>query len=100
MPRRRAGRAGPSGPLWARAITGSYPLCPKFARGNWTLGLTGASRFSRQKTVFGVDGSTCLGAFGRGGFIVVLAISASSLGIAYLGFEHIASAVASYRNSV
>jgi hypothetical protein len=34
------------------------------------------------------------------GFVVVLAISAASLGIAYLGFEHIASAVASYRNSV
>jgi len=34
------------------------------------------------------------------GFAVVLAISAASLGIAYLGFERIASAVASYRNSV
>ncbi len=34
------------------------------------------------------------------GFVVVLAVSAASLGIAYLGFEHIASAVASYRNSV
>jgi hypothetical protein len=34
------------------------------------------------------------------GFVVVLAISVASLGIAYLGFEHIASAVASYRNSV
>jgi methyl-accepting chemotaxis protein len=34
------------------------------------------------------------------GFAVVLTVSAASLGIAYLGFEHIASAVASYRNSV
>lgn len=34
------------------------------------------------------------------GFLVVLAISAASLGIAYLGLEHIASAVASYRDSV
>ncbi len=34
------------------------------------------------------------------GFAVVLAISAASLGTAYLGFERIASAVASYRNSV
>ncbi len=34
------------------------------------------------------------------GFVVVLAVSAVSLGIAYRGFEHIASAVASYRNSV
>ncbi len=34
------------------------------------------------------------------GFVVVLTVSAASLGIAYLGFEHIASAVASYRNSV
>jgi methyl-accepting chemotaxis protein len=34
------------------------------------------------------------------GFGVVLAISAVSLGIAYLGFEHVSQAVASYRNSV
>ena len=34
------------------------------------------------------------------GFVVVLTVSVASLGIAYLGFEHIASAVASYRNSV
>jgi methyl-accepting chemotaxis protein len=34
------------------------------------------------------------------GFLVVLAVSAASLGIAYLGFERIASAVVSYRNSV
>ena len=34
------------------------------------------------------------------GFAVVLAISALSLGIAYLGFEHVSQAVASYRNSV
>jgi methyl-accepting chemotaxis protein len=34
------------------------------------------------------------------GFLVVLAISAASLGMAYLGFEHIASAVAAYRDSV
>jgi CHASE3 domain sensor protein len=34
------------------------------------------------------------------GFAVVLAISAASLGIAYLGFEHVSEAVASYRTSV
>jgi methyl-accepting chemotaxis protein len=34
------------------------------------------------------------------GFLVVLAVSAASLGIAYLGFERIAQAVVSYRNSV
>jgi hypothetical protein len=34
------------------------------------------------------------------GFVAVLAISAASLGIAYLGFEHVSEAVASYRNSV
>ena len=34
------------------------------------------------------------------GFVAVLAISAASLGIAYLGFEHVSVAVASYRNSV
>jgi methyl-accepting chemotaxis protein len=33
-------------------------------------------------------------------FAVVLAISAASLGIAYLGFEHVSAAVASYRTSV
>src|SRR6516225_11499990 len=34
------------------------------------------------------------------GFAAVLAISAVSLCIAYLGFEHVSYAVASYRNSV
>jgi methyl-accepting chemotaxis protein len=34
------------------------------------------------------------------GFLVVLALSTASLGIAYLGFERVASAVGSYRNSV
>jgi alkylhydroperoxidase/carboxymuconolactone decarboxylase family protein YurZ len=34
------------------------------------------------------------------GFAVVLSISAISLGIAYFGFEHVSTAVASYRNSV
>ena len=34
------------------------------------------------------------------GFAVVLAISAASLGIAYLGFERVSAGVASYRNSV
>jgi hypothetical protein len=34
------------------------------------------------------------------GFAVVLAISAVSMGIAYLGFEHVSAGVASYRNSV
>ena len=34
------------------------------------------------------------------GFAVVLVISAASLGLAYLGFEHISEAVASYRTSV
>jgi methyl-accepting chemotaxis protein len=34
------------------------------------------------------------------GFAVVLAISAVSMGIAYLGFERVAAGVASYRNSV
>jgi methyl-accepting chemotaxis protein len=34
------------------------------------------------------------------GFAVVLAISAASMGIAYLGFERVAAGVASYRNSV
>jgi methyl-accepting chemotaxis protein len=34
------------------------------------------------------------------GFALVLAISAVSLGIAYLGFEHVSEAVASYRDSV
>jgi len=34
------------------------------------------------------------------GFAVVLAISAASMGIAYLGFERVSTGVASYRNSV
>jgi methyl-accepting chemotaxis protein len=34
------------------------------------------------------------------GFTVVLAISAASMGIAYLGFERVSAAVATYRNSV
>ena len=34
------------------------------------------------------------------GFAVVLAISAVSMGIAYLGFERVSAGVASYRNSV
>jgi methyl-accepting chemotaxis protein len=34
------------------------------------------------------------------GFAVVLAISAASMGIAYLGFEHVSAGVAAYRNSV
>jgi methyl-accepting chemotaxis protein len=34
------------------------------------------------------------------GFAVVLAISAASMGIAYLGFERISAVVATYRNSV
>ena len=34
------------------------------------------------------------------GFAVVLAISAASMGIAYLGFERVSSAVTTYRNSV
>jgi methyl-accepting chemotaxis protein len=34
------------------------------------------------------------------GFTVVLAISAASMGIAYLGFERVSAGVASYRNSV
>jgi methyl-accepting chemotaxis protein len=34
------------------------------------------------------------------GFAAVLVISAVSLGIAYLGFDHVAAGVASYRNSV
>jgi methyl-accepting chemotaxis protein len=34
------------------------------------------------------------------GFVAVLAISAASLGLAYLGFERVSEAVASYRNSV
>ena len=34
------------------------------------------------------------------GFAVVLAISAASMGIAYLGFERVSGGVASYRNSV
>jgi hypothetical protein len=34
------------------------------------------------------------------GFALVLTISVVSLGMAYLGFDHISEAVASYRNSV
>ena len=34
------------------------------------------------------------------GFALVLAISAVSMGTAYLGFERVSEAVASYRNSV
>jgi methyl-accepting chemotaxis protein len=34
------------------------------------------------------------------GFAVVLAISAASMGIAYLGFEHVSAGVSLYRNSV
>src|SRR3981081_3420208 len=34
------------------------------------------------------------------GFVVVLAISAASMGIAYLGFERVSAGVASYRHSV
>ena len=34
------------------------------------------------------------------GFAVVLAISAASMGIAYLGFERVSASVASYRHSV
>jgi hypothetical protein len=34
------------------------------------------------------------------GFAVVLALSAASMGIAYLGFERVSAGVATYRNSV
>src|ERR1700761_8281734 len=34
------------------------------------------------------------------GFMVVIAISAISMGIAYLGFEHVSASVAAYRESV
>jgi methyl-accepting chemotaxis protein len=34
------------------------------------------------------------------GFAVVLAVSAASMGIAYLGFERVSAGIASYRNSV
>src|ERR1700730_15573533 len=34
------------------------------------------------------------------GFAVVLVMSAASMGIAYLGFEHVSAGVTSYRNSV
>ena len=34
------------------------------------------------------------------GFAVVLTISAASMGIAYLGFEHVSAGVTAYRNSV
>src|SRR4051812_15434552 len=34
------------------------------------------------------------------GFAVVLAISAASMGTAYLGFDRVSAGVASYRNSV
>jgi CHASE3 domain sensor protein len=34
------------------------------------------------------------------GFAVVLAVSAASMGIAYLGFERVSAVVATYRNSV
>src|SRR5262249_25196625 len=34
------------------------------------------------------------------GFAVILVVSSASLGFAYLGFEHIASSVASYQTSV
>src|SRR5258705_3524349 len=34
------------------------------------------------------------------GFVVVLAITVASMGIAYLGFERVSTGVASYRNSV
>ncbi len=34
------------------------------------------------------------------GFAIVLAISAVSMGIAYLGFEHVSAGVVAYRNSV
>ena len=34
------------------------------------------------------------------GFAVVLAISAASMGVAYLGFEHVSEGVAAYRKSV
>src|SRR5215475_12679505 len=34
------------------------------------------------------------------GFAAVLAVSAVSLSVAYLGFEHVSAAVASYRNGV
>src|SRR3979409_2597038 len=34
------------------------------------------------------------------GFAVVLAVSAASMGIAYLGFERVSEGVAAYRNSV
>jgi hypothetical protein len=34
------------------------------------------------------------------GFVVVLAISAASMGLAYLGFERVSAGVVAYRNSV
>ncbi len=34
------------------------------------------------------------------GFALVLAVSAASLGLAYLGFERVSAGVVSYRNSV
>src|SRR5438477_8636943 len=96
-----------------RKFTRPYPLCPSFRHGP-------GARAARLRGVGTQDGGFEVGLLKRVwpqslspklptlrfrgkvmlGFAVVLAISAASMGIAYLGFEHVSAGVAAYRNSV
>ena len=90
-------------------FTRSYPFCPSFAQG------VGAARF-RPGWAIAIRRGFGVGVSKRGGlirlptlrfrakimlgFAVTLAISAASMGFAYLGFEHVSTGVASFRKSV
>ena len=86
-------------------FTGPYPFCPSFwqmrrdqfpallALGIWGLGMSKQS-LTRRLPTLRFRAKIILG------FGLVLAISAVSLYTAYLGFEKVSSAVASWRTSV
>jgi methyl-accepting chemotaxis protein len=60
----------------------------------------GMSRINRLRSLRLKFPTLRFGAKIMAGFAVVLAISAASLGIAYLGFDRVSAGVSSYRNSV
>jgi hypothetical protein len=88
-----------------------YPFCPSFAQGGWGArfrpGWVIAKRRGSGVGVSKRDGLPSIKlptlrfrAKIMLGFVVVLAISAASMGFAYLGFERVSTGVASYRKSV
>ena len=102
-----------SGMRTRHKFTALYPFCPSFQH------RIGGSRarfrlFWEERRGFGVGLSERAGSTSISsklptlrlrakiilGFAVTLAISAASMGIAYLGFERVAAGVATYRNSV